>query len=57
MGERTNQVWEDQKLGFYFVVVSEMVKRGFTDEQIGKVGGGNFCRLFDQVTASRSVLH
>ena len=50
-------MWEDQKVGFYFVVVSEMVKRGFTDEQIGKVGGGNFCRLFDQVTASRSVLH
>jgi membrane dipeptidase len=55
MGERTNQVWEDQKLGFYFVVVSEMVKLGFTDEQIGKVGGGNFCRLFGKVTASRSV--
>lgn len=54
-GERTNQVWADQNLGFYFVVVSEMVKQGFTDEQIGKVGGGNFCRVFDRVTASRSV--
>lgn len=52
MGDRTNLVWPDQKLGFYYAVVTEMVKQGFKDEEIGKVGGGNFCRVFGQVTAS-----
>ena len=54
MGERTNQVWPDQKFGFYYVVVSEMLKQGFKDDEIGKVGGGNFCRVFGLVTASGS---
>ena len=54
MGDRTNLVWPDQKLGFYYAVVGEMVRQGFTDEEIGKIGGGNFCRVFGQVTAGRS---
>lgn len=54
VGERTNQAWADQKLGFYYAVVSEMVKQGFTDDEISKVGGGNFCRVFGQVTGSHS---
>jgi len=28
-----------------------MLKFGFTANEIGKVGGGNFCRLFDAATA------
>jgi membrane dipeptidase len=28
-----------------------MLKQGFTPEEIGKVGGGNFCRAFDAATA------
>jgi microsomal dipeptidase-like Zn-dependent dipeptidase len=54
VGERTNQVWADQKVGFYFAVVAEMVKQGFTAEEIGKVGGGNFCRAFDAATAGHA---
>ena len=53
-GDRTNQVWPGQSLGFYYAVVTEMVKQGFTDDEIGKVGGGNFARVCGQVTAPRS---
>lgn len=51
-GERTNQIWPDQQAGFYYAVVEAMLKTGFTPEEIGKVGGGNFCRVFDAATAS-----
>jgi len=53
-GERTNQVWADQKSGFYYAVVEQMLKQGFTPEEIGKVGGGNFCRAFDAATAGHA---
>ncbi|MGI4865828.1 MAG: dipeptidase [Janthinobacterium lividum] len=52
VGERTNEAWADQKVGFYYAVVAAMLKTGFTEEEIGKVGGGNFCRIFDAATAS-----
>ena len=47
-GERTNQAWQDQTAGFYFVVVDAMLKTGFTPDEIGKIGGGNFLRVFGQ---------
>jgi microsomal dipeptidase-like Zn-dependent dipeptidase len=50
-GERTNQAWQDQQAGFYYVVVDALLKTGFTPEEIGKIGGGNFCRVFDAATA------
>lgn len=50
VGERTNQAWQVQKVGFYYVVVDAMLKTGFTADEIGKVGGGNFCRVFDLAT-------
>jgi len=53
-GERTNQAWQDQKLGFYYVVVDAMLKTGFTPDEIGKIGGGNFCRVFDAATKGHS---
>lgn len=51
VGERTNDVWLDQKEGFYYTVIEAMLKTGFTEDNIGKVGGGNFCRIFDSATA------
>jgi microsomal dipeptidase-like Zn-dependent dipeptidase len=54
IGERTNQAWADQKLGFYYAVVDEMLKQGFTPEEISKIGGGNFCRVFDAVTSGHA---
>lgn len=45
-GERTNLAWAGQTAGFYFVVVDAMLKTGFTPDEIGKIGGGNFLRVF-----------
>jgi membrane dipeptidase len=47
-GERTNQAWQDQTAGFYYVVVDAMLKTGFTPDEIGKIGGGNFLRIFSE---------
>ncbi len=49
-GERTNEAWQDQKFGFYYVFVDAMLKTGFTEDEIGKIGGGNFCKVFDAAT-------
>lgn len=48
IGERTNEAWADEKAGFYYVVVDAMLKTGFTPEEIGKIGGENYLRLFGQ---------
>ena len=50
IGERTNEAWQNQKVGFYYAVVDAMLKTGLTEEEIGKIGGGNFCRVFDSAT-------
>ena len=46
VGERTNLAWEHQSAGFYYVVVDAMLKTGFTSEEIGKIGGANYLRIF-----------
>ncbi|SDP01576.1 Zn-dependent dipeptidase, dipeptidase homolog [Mucilaginibacter sp. OK268] len=51
IGERTNQAWQYQKSGFYYAVVDAMLKTGFTPDEIVKLGGGNFCCVFDAATA------
>jgi len=51
VGERTNESWLDQKEGFYYVVVDALLKTGFTGDEISKMGGGNFCRVFDAATS------
>lgn len=50
----TNRIWPDENGGFFFSMVGEMLKQGFTEEEIGKVGGGNFCRVFAKVTAGHA---
>lgn len=50
IGERTNEAWQDQKVGFYYAVVDAMLKTGFTEDEIGKIGGGNYCRVFNAAT-------
>lgn len=49
-GGGTNQVWKEQKTGFYYTVVEAMLNAGFNEEEIGKIGGGNYCRIFDAAT-------
>lgn len=46
IGERTNLVWSNQTDGFYFTVVDAMLKTGFTRDEIAKIGGENFLRVF-----------
>jgi len=46
IGERTNEAWADEKLGFYYAVVDAMLQTGFTPEEIGTMGGSNFLRVF-----------
>jgi membrane dipeptidase len=50
-GGTTNQAWADQKVGFYHAVINEMLKQRFGNAEIGKFGGGNFCRVFDAATS------
>jgi membrane dipeptidase len=50
VGERTHLAWKDQKEGFYYTVVDALLKTGFTESEIEKIGGGNFCRVFDAAT-------
>jgi len=54
VGERTNQAWQDQTVAFYYIVVDAMLRTGFTPDEIGKIGGGNFLRVFDRVTSHQS---
>ncbi len=51
IGERTNEAWADQKFGLYYAVVDAMLKTGFTPNEIGKIGGGNFLRVFGGATS------
>ncbi len=51
VGERTSLVWQDQTAGFYYVVVDAMLKTGFAPVEIGKIGGGNFLRVFGEAVS------
>jgi membrane dipeptidase len=51
VGERTNEPWQNQNTGFYYTVVDALLKTGFSAEEIGKFGGGNFCRIFNEAAA------
>jgi hypothetical protein len=51
MGGGTNQAWADQKVEFYYAGAGEMLKQGFNDTEIGKIGGGKYCRVFDEATS------
>jgi len=43
VGERTNQARANQTVGLYYAVVAALLQIGCTHDEIGKVGGGNFC--------------
>jgi membrane dipeptidase len=52
-GERTNEAWADQKVGFYYAVVDALLKTGFGKNEISKIAGGNFCRVFYRATSNQ----
>jgi membrane dipeptidase len=50
IGDLSNNVWQNQTKGFYYEVVEAMLQTGFSEKEIGKIGSGNFLRLFDAAT-------
>jgi membrane dipeptidase len=49
-GTGLNRAWPDMTGGFFPVVVEEFLRQGFTPAEIGKIGGGNFGRVFGAIT-------
>jgi membrane dipeptidase len=49
-GASTNTTWPDEQGGFLYAVAGEMLKQGFTSDEISKIAGGNFCRVFAKAT-------
>jgi membrane dipeptidase len=52
-GQGTNLSWPsmtDGSEGFFPTVVAEMLVQGFSTEEIAKVSGGNYCRIFEKAT-------
>lgn len=48
--EGTNNAWGIEKQGFYYTVVESLLTAGYKEEEIAKIGGGNYCRIFDAAT-------
>lgn len=49
----TNAIWKGETRGMFPAVAQEMLASGFTPDEVTKVGGGNFCRLFGKVAGAR----
>lgn len=49
-GKKTNQSWNNTADGFFYTVVDALLKAGFTEKEIMQIGGGNYCRIFNQAT-------
>jgi len=43
-------VWEDEPTSFYHATIRELLKLGFTDDDIAKICGGNFVKIFSEAT-------
>jgi membrane dipeptidase len=54
VGQGTNSTWPALTGGFFHAVVREMLLQGFAPDDISKVGGGNYCRVFGKVTAGHA---
>jgi membrane dipeptidase len=54
VGSGTNKAWPTLAGPFFPAVVAEMLTQGFTPDEIVKVGGGNYCRVFAKVTSAHS---
>jgi len=54
VGQGTNEAWPGLTGGFFHAVVGEMLLQGFKPDDIAKVGGGNFCRVFGKATAGHA---
>lgn len=52
VGQGTNRAWPGLGSGFFPAVADELRRQGFSGEEIAKIGGSNYCRVFAQVTAA-----
>jgi membrane dipeptidase len=50
LGELTNGIWQNQQNGFFYEVVDAMLKIGFSENDIIKIGSKNFLRVFTAST-------
>lgn len=50
----TNAIWPDQKVPFLYAIAGEMLAQGFKPDEIPKIAGGNYCRVFEKVTAGHA---
>jgi len=48
----TNNIWPDEKNRFLYSVAQEMLTQGFQPDEISRIAGGNYLRLFGKVTRS-----
>lgn len=53
IGEQTNNIWQNQSKGFYFEVVENIIKLGFSEKEIGKISSDNFLKIFDLATQTK----
>ena len=54
-GDSTNKQFPDQgSAGYMFATANAMLKEGFTPDEVGKIAGGNYCRLFGKVIGDRT---
>lgn len=49
-GSKTNSAWQNQREGFYYSVVDSLLQTGFAEDEVKKISGGNFLRVFDLAT-------
>ena len=50
-GKQTNQNWDNEKEDFFYTVADAMLKAGFTENEIMKIGGENYCSIFEKATS------
>ena len=51
-GTGLNRAWQGMSGGFFPTIVEEFLREGFTAEDIAKVSGENFGRVFGAVTGA-----
>src|SRR5207237_9919706 len=49
-----SKMWPDENGGFFYAFVAEMLKQGFMPDDISKIGGGNYWRVFAKITSAHS---
>lgn len=52
-GERTNQAWQDETAGFYYVVVDAMLKTGSRRMKSQRLAAGTFCESLTRPLRNR----